>query len=66
MIKPSGAPYGTVTEDDRAEATKGHEFSLPLDMPPVRYIRIRILENWEASGTLTCPSELTVYGFYDE
>jgi hypothetical protein len=66
MIKPSGAPRGTVTEDDRAEANKGHDFSLPIDMPSVRYIRIKFLENWEASNTMTCPSELTTYGFYDE
>jgi hypothetical protein len=66
MIKPSGAARGTVTEDDRVEAEKGHDFSLPLDMPPVRYMRIRFLECWEAANTMTCPSEITVYGFYDE
>jgi hypothetical protein len=66
IIKPSGAAKGTVTEEDRAEATKGHDFSLPLDMPPVRYIRLRILENWELSNTMTCLSEITAYGFYVE
>jgi hypothetical protein len=66
MIKPSGAATGTLTEEDRAEANKGHEFSLPLDMPPVRYIRIKFIENWVPSNTMTCPSEITTYGFYVE
>jgi hypothetical protein len=66
MIKPSGAPTGTVTEEDRVEANRGHEFALPLDMPPVRYVRVRFLECWQVSVTMTCPSEFTAYGFYDE
>jgi hypothetical protein len=66
MLKPSGAARGTVTEEDRIAAENGHDFSLPLDMPPTRYIRIRFLECWDPATTMTCPSELTAYGFYVE
>jgi hypothetical protein len=66
IIKPSGAGRGTVTEEDRVAAENGHDFSLPLDMPSVRYIRIVFLEDWDPATTMTCPSELTTYGFYDE
>jgi hypothetical protein len=66
MIKPSGAARGTLTEEDRMQAEEGHEFSLPIDMPPTRYIRLKNLESWIPSNTHTYISELTTYGFYDE
>ena len=45
-IKPSGSPIGTVTNEDREYAMRGHEFMIPLDAPPVRYIRIKVLNTW--------------------
>jgi hypothetical protein len=66
IIKPSGAPTGTITEDDRIAADNGHEFSFPLDMAPVRYIRVVILANWDTSVTLAHFGEFTTYGLYVE
>jgi hypothetical protein len=66
IIKPSGAPVGTLTEEDRIAAENGHEFSFPLDMPPVRHIRLRILENWSTSVTFAHFGEFTTYGLYVE
>jgi hypothetical protein len=66
MIKPSGAAEGTQTEDDRIEAENGHDFSLPLEMPPTRYIRLKVLECWQPFSTHVFAGELTTYGFYIE
>jgi hypothetical protein len=65
-IKPSGAPLGTVTDEDRAEAFKGHDFSLPLEMPPTRYVRVNFIEPWQAGSTAIHAGELTLYGIYVE
>lgn len=45
-IKPSGSPIGTVTNEDREYAMRGHEFLIPLEAPAVRYIRIKIINTW--------------------
>jgi hypothetical protein len=66
ILKPSEAPTGTVTDEDQLAAEKGHDFSLPINMPPVRYLRIKFLECWTPSTTMTCPSEITTYGYYEE
>jgi hypothetical protein len=44
--KPSGLPSGQNTEEDLAVLAEGHEFELPLDVPPVRYIRMKVTETW--------------------
>ncbi len=49
VIKPSGEPLGTNTAEDIAVVQAGHEFSLPLDAPPVRYIRFVQKSNWLGS-----------------
>src|SRR3546814_11935428 len=46
MIKPSGRPLGNNTLEDEEVALAGHEFTFPLDAPPVRYLRFKILETW--------------------
>lgn len=48
-VKPSGAPLGTVTEQDVAYANAGELFTFPTGTPAVRYIRFKILENWSGS-----------------
>lgn len=45
-IKPSGSPIGTVTNEDREYAARGHEFLIPLEAPEVRYIRFKIINTW--------------------
>ena len=49
VIKPSGAPLGSHSAEDIALAVEGVEVELPLEAPPVRYIRFVNFENW--SGT---------------
>jgi hypothetical protein len=64
-IKPSGAPLGQVTSEDIEEMRRGHDFSLPLDMPPVRYLRFKVLKVWNNSAhTFSEVAELTTYGQY--
>jgi hypothetical protein len=66
IVKPSGASIGTTTDEDMEQALNGHDFKLPLDMPPVRYIRLRQVKCWESVDTFTYLGELTVFGVYEE
>jgi hypothetical protein len=66
IIKPSGAPLGQQTSEDLALAKQGHDFSLPLDMPPVRYLRFRVLKVWSSSHTHSYIAEINTYGVYAE
>jgi hypothetical protein len=66
VIKPSGAPVGQNTSEDVAAAKQGHDFSLPLDMPPVRYLRFKVMKNWDTGATYTYFAELSTYGVYVE
>ncbi len=61
IIKPSGSPVGTNTDEDVAALEAGHEFAFDLNQAPLRYIRIRILDTWGGS-TFTHPAEVTFYG----
>ena len=49
VIKPSGLPIGTNTNDDKEQAAAGEEFSFPLDAEAVRYIRFVSLESWSGA-----------------
>lgn len=51
-LKPSGLPVGTLTNDDIAYAKAGEEFNIPSTAPAVRYIRIKVLENWSGGGIM--------------
>jgi len=44
IIKPSGLPLGENSDEDIQALLGGHEFSFPLDVPYVRYIRIKCTE----------------------
>ncbi|UNY97485.1 DUF5126 domain-containing protein [Zhouia spongiae] len=44
--KPSGAPLGTNTSEDLEVLRAGHEFNVPIEVGPVRYIRFKTLETW--------------------
>lgn len=61
IIKPSGSPSGTVTDEDMAAAEDGHEFVFDLSQEPIRYLRIVILNTWGGT-TFTHPAEVDVYG----
>lgn len=61
VMKPSGSPAGTVTDEDVAVALEGHEFSFELIQAPLRYIRIVVNSTWE--NTSFChPVEVSIYG----
>ncbi|KAA6301224.1 MAG: hypothetical protein EZS26_002613 [Candidatus Ordinivivax streblomastigis] len=51
-IKPSGYPFGSVSEEDIEYAKKGEEYELPVDAPAVRYIRIKVLSTHADKGLL--------------
>jgi hypothetical protein len=44
IIKPSGLPLGELSNDDKAAANAGHEFSTL--MVPVRYLRFVVKSTW--------------------
>jgi hypothetical protein len=49
-IKPSGLPVGQHSIEDIEYATRGEEFMIPPGMPPVRYIRIKLLSTFQDRG----------------
>lgn len=51
VVKPSGLPKGEETREDQELAENGFDFIFPVsnDMPKVRYVRIKCIENF--SGT---------------
>ncbi|WP_257669232.1 DUF4998 domain-containing protein [Parapedobacter tibetensis] len=61
--KPSGTPVGQRTPEDIAYAQAGETFQIPADKPPVRYIRLRILETW-GNTTAVFISEVWLNGSY--
>lgn len=60
-IKPSGLPIGLFTDEDRAAGKAGDEANFAPDLPKVRYIRIRCLENWSGNTNMVI-SEVTFWG----
>jgi hypothetical protein len=69
VIKPSNSSGTTVTDEDELAAINGHEFSIPLSLPPVRYLRFKVLivwGNWTDTSNYWHPTELTTFGIYDE
>lgn len=61
IIKPSGSPSGTVTDEDIANAEEGHEFAFELSQAPLRYIRVTINSTFGGT-TFTHPAEIDFYG----
>jgi hypothetical protein len=64
VIKISGASYDSWTSDDIVAGKAGFDFSLPVDMPKVRYLRFKVLNVW--GDTYSHAAELNVYGDYNE
>jgi hypothetical protein len=61
QVKPSGLAGTTMSDEDITYAEAGFEFLFPLDMEPVRYIRVTILETWTGTA-FTHPAEVDVFG----
>jgi hypothetical protein len=69
VIKPSNSPGTTVTDEDELTAISGHEFTIPLSCPPMRYLRFRVVSvwsNWNDGSNYWHPAEFTTFGVYDE
>ena len=60
-IKPSGLPFGEVSDEDRAVAINGENFSFDPSNPKVRYIRFLVTETW-AGGDNFQIMEIDVFG----
>jgi hypothetical protein len=61
-IKPSGLPLGQASNEDIEYANKkGEEWNVPLEAPPVRYIRFVALETWGQGGVVQF-MEMTLWG----
>ncbi|MDR1090138.1 MAG: DUF4959 domain-containing protein [Prevotella sp.] len=60
-IKPSGWSAGNNSEEDIEHARRGEEFELPMDAPPVRYIRFKIFSTHTGAG-LVVMQQLWFYG----
>ena len=43
---PSGLPQGQTNASDRAYVNNGIDFSMPVNIPPVKYIRIVVKNTW--------------------
>lgn len=65
VIKPSGAPIGSNSAEDRAQAESGEEFEFPIDAPPVRYVRFVNLESW-STGKFMHIMEVDFWGQIQE
>ncbi|QEH42044.1 DUF5000 domain-containing lipoprotein [Chitinophaga sp. XS-30] len=61
VVKVSGLPTGVNSNDDILRAQEGHQFKIPIDAPPVRYIRIKMLETFGNSDYFWM-AELTFFG----
>jgi hypothetical protein len=63
ITKPSDT--GGTTAENNLALQNGWEFSFPVDMPPVRYLRLKVLSNW-GNANYAYFSEITTYGSYVE
>jgi hypothetical protein len=67
VTKPSGLPYGQVSDLDIATAATGDEFVLSPSSPAVRYLRIKILSTFttpEGSAGLVWLTGFNAWGQY--
>ena len=62
IIKPSGLPIGTNSDEDMEAYWNGNDVDFPLDIPYVRYIRFVCKETWGKMTTLFISSEMTLWG----
>jgi hypothetical protein len=62
VLKPSGLPVGQLSQADIDAVKQGDEINIPLTVPKVRYIRIRILEIWQTGGGAANIAEVYFWG----
>jgi len=67
IVKPSGLPHLSTTQEDRDLAANGFEFLFPLELEPVRYIRFAFLDNFLPPDSIVFDGqELEFYGSFDQ
>ncbi|GHT78755.1 hypothetical protein FACS189464_2740 [Bacteroidia bacterium] len=62
IIKPSGSPVGTNSDEDMEAWINGNDVEFPLDIPYVRYIRFICKETWGKVTTIFLTTELSLWG----
>ncbi len=62
MIKPSGLPIGTNSDEDMEAYWNGNDIEFPLDIPYVRYIRFVVKETWGKMTTIFISDEMSLWG----
>ncbi len=61
-VKPSGLPgYGDLSAEDRDIAAAGFSWKFRIDVPKLRYLRIKCINNWMGTQFLMI-TEVQVYG----
>jgi hypothetical protein len=60
-VKPSGLPYGEVSDEDQTTAAAGLSYDLDINVPKLRYLRIKCINNWQGTNFLMI-SEVQAYG----
>lgn len=61
IVKPSGLPNGILDDDDIAAVKAGHDYDFAADVPIVRYLRFKILSNWNGLPYIYI-SEMSFWG----
>lgn len=61
LTKPSGLPVGNNAPTDIEVADRGHEYLFPSDIPPVQYLRIRVLHTFGVTEYFWM-SEIDLFG----
>ena len=61
VIKPSGLPYGQMSDEDKRYAEAGFNVELDPLAPRSKYIRLKQILNWEGTTWLDL-TEIQVYG----
>ncbi len=61
QVKPSGLPRGQLSAEDQVAAAAGETIIFPIDVPEVRYIRWKTLQNW-SGGTYVNFNEIMMWG----
>lgn len=59
--KPSGLGNGEYGPGDAEAFLAGTNFNVDIQLPKIRYIRVKGIESWDGGGSL-CFSEITAWG----
>ena len=61
VIKPSGLPYGQMSDEDKRFAEAGFDITANTLVPRAQYLRFKQILNWEGTTWLDM-TEIQVYG----